>query len=231
MSDIGVYTTLARAVALIRSDATYGPRMSNCWLPAATWVEALRRTGHVDASIIINVRKFNSTMSKSRLFGSVMTRFDGSNPTGVFRIDFQHQFFYYFTDPSRQVEYPRPLNGAWKERVLEAAANVLMIPSTRARPALLMVPPTTNFLDTGDGNVTVTNINEDEQSPNKRQRIVNDDASYQAQTTIAYWPDSPEAIQLFQPMRNVSRRDDNGSLMYCDESPQEAVERRIKILQ
>ncbi len=37
--------------------------------------------------------------------------------------------------------------------------------------ALLMVPPTTNFLDTGDGNVTVTNINEDEQSPNKRQRI------------------------------------------------------------
>ena len=112
MSDIGVYTIFARAVALIRSDATYGPRMSNCWLPAATWVEVLRRTGHVDPSIIINARKFNAAMSKSRLFGSAMNRFDGSNPTGAFRIDFQHQFFYYFTDQARQVQYPRTLNGA-----------------------------------------------------------------------------------------------------------------------
>ncbi len=89
----------------------------------------------MDASIIIDVRKFNASMLKSRSFGSVMTRFDGSNPAGVFQIKFKHQFFYYFTDQERQVEYPRPLNGAWKERVLEVAANVLAIPSTRARPA------------------------------------------------------------------------------------------------
>jgi hypothetical protein len=67
--------------------------MSNCWLPAATSVEALRRTGHAGASIIIDVRNFNASMSKSSLFGSVMTRFDGSNPTGVFQINFRHQFF------------------------------------------------------------------------------------------------------------------------------------------
>jgi hypothetical protein len=93
MSDIGVYSILAAAVELIHSDATYGPRMSNCWLPAATWVEALRRSCHVDASIIIDVGKFNASMLKSRSFGSLMTRFDGSNPAGVFRIDFKHQFF------------------------------------------------------------------------------------------------------------------------------------------
>jgi hypothetical protein len=140
ISDIGVYSILAAAVALIRSDATYGPPMSNCWLPVATWVEALMRTGNADASIIIDVRKFNASMSKSSSFGSVMTRFDRSNPTGVFRIDFKHQFFYDFTDQERQMEYPRPLSGAWKERVLEVlAANVLAIPSTTtsARPALL----------------------------------------------------------------------------------------------
>ena len=194
MSDIGVYSILAAAVELIRSDGTYGPRMSNCWLPAATWVEALRRTCHVDAFIIIDVRKFNASMLKSRSFGSVMTRFDGSNPAGVFQIKFKHQFFYYFTDQERQVEYPRPLNGAWKERVLEVAANVLAIPSTRARPALL--ESTTNSLENGDisgQSIAVPSIDGDEQqSPNKRQRI-NDVASYQVQLLASYWPDSPEA--------------------------------------
>jgi hypothetical protein len=40
----------------------------------------------------------------------------------------------------RQVAYPMPLNNAWKEKVVEAAANVLLIPSTRARPAAAAVP-------------------------------------------------------------------------------------------
>jgi hypothetical protein len=31
--------------------------------------------------------------------------------------------------------YPSPLKGAWKERVLERAANALTTPSTRAQPA------------------------------------------------------------------------------------------------
>ena len=127
-----------------------------------------------------------------------MTRFDGSNPTGEFQINFRHQFFFYFTDQERQVAYPRPLNGAWKERVLEVAANVLAVPSTRARPALL-VSTTNLFLkkdDISDGSVAVTNdINEGEPSQKKWQRM-NDGASHQVQTS-AYWPNSPEANHLF----------------------------------
>ncbi len=84
MSDKGIHTVLFRAVMLLRADDTYGPRMSNCWLPAATWVEAIRKSGHIDGSLIIDVRKFNTAMSKSSLFGELMTRFDGSNATGVF---------------------------------------------------------------------------------------------------------------------------------------------------
>jgi hypothetical protein len=57
------------------------------------------------------------------------------------------------------VAYPRPLNSAWKKRVLEVAANVLAVPSTtRARPAVLV--STTNFLkndDISDGSVAVAN--------------------------------------------------------------------------
>jgi hypothetical protein len=63
-----------------------------------------------------------------------MTRFDGSNATGgVFRINYEHQYFYYFKEETRPVAYPRPLNGTWKERVLQNAANVLIIPSTTSQ--------------------------------------------------------------------------------------------------
>jgi hypothetical protein len=72
-------------------------------------------------------------MSKAATFGSVMSRFEGSNQSGVFRINFNHQFFYYFTNETRQVSYPYPLNEAWKERVLEVASNAFVIPSTKVK--------------------------------------------------------------------------------------------------
>jgi hypothetical protein len=136
MSAKGKYSILTDAVLSIRSDTIYGPRLSDCWLPASTWVEALQELNLIDASIAIDVRKFNTAMSKSPLFGEKMSRFDGSNTTGVFRVTFQNKFFYYFTQESNQVRYPVPLNGAWKDKVMAAASNVLVIPSTRARPAL-----------------------------------------------------------------------------------------------
>ncbi len=46
MTDWGLYTILVKAVWLVCDHGpTYGPRLSNCWLPAATWVEALQKTG------------------------------------------------------------------------------------------------------------------------------------------------------------------------------------------
>jgi hypothetical protein len=110
MAEQGVYTILVRAAMLIRADKIYGPRLSNCWLPAATWVEALKKTGHIDGSLSIDVRKFNTAMSRTSSFGSVMSRFDGSNQSGVFRVSYQHQHFYYFTQETKQVMYPSPLN-------------------------------------------------------------------------------------------------------------------------
>ena len=154
-----------------------------------------------------------------------MTRFDGSNATGVFRINYQHQYFYYFTEETRQVDYPSPLNGTWKERVLQYAANVLVIPSTRGRPSTVEnapVLPTTRVGHSG------TNENENE-SPKKRQRVDNVVGS-----SCLYWPESPEAYQLFRP-----REYSGGVVAFVSdstetttmESPQEAVERRIIQLQ
>ena len=98
MADKGKYSILSEAVMLLRSDVTYGPRLLNCWLPASTWVEALKKSVLIDASLIIDERKFNTAISKSVSFGEAMQRFDGSNTTGVFRITFKKKFYDFFTE-------------------------------------------------------------------------------------------------------------------------------------
>jgi hypothetical protein len=75
---IGINVIISRAVEVLRSDKIFGPRLSNTWLPAATFAEAIMKSGHVDATLTIDARKFNVAMSKSASFGDAMTRFDGS---------------------------------------------------------------------------------------------------------------------------------------------------------
>jgi hypothetical protein len=54
----------------------------------------LSKSGHIDDSLIqIDARKFNVAMSRSGLYGELMTRFDGTNQTGVFRVIFSKQYF------------------------------------------------------------------------------------------------------------------------------------------
>jgi hypothetical protein len=76
MAEKGRYSIVTDAVMRLRSDIIYRPRLSDCWLPASTWVEAFRKLNLIDASIAIDVRKFNTAMSKSPLFGEVMQQFD-----------------------------------------------------------------------------------------------------------------------------------------------------------
>ena len=209
--------------------------MSNCWVPASTWVEALTKLNLIDVSLAIDVRKFNSAMSKSPLFGEVMHQFDGSNMSGVFRITFQKTFFYNFAEESRQVWYPFPLNSAWKEKVMEAAANVLVIPSTttrsqRAAPITMMTA-----VDTGD----TEEHNVEEESPRKRPGVGEHHIAGVANSTSGldglYWPCSPEAYQLFKLKKVCARLNDNCESTCNDdfdsETPMEAVQRQILLLQ
>jgi hypothetical protein len=79
MADKGKYSILSEAVILLQSDVTYRPRLLYCWLPASTWVEALGKSVLIDASLIIDERKFNTAiLSKSVSFGEAMQRFDWS---------------------------------------------------------------------------------------------------------------------------------------------------------
>ncbi len=163
-----------------------------------------------------------------------MHRFDGSNTTGVFRITFQKTFFYYFDEDSRQVGYPFPLNSAAsKEKVMEGASNVLVIPSTRSHRA---APITiTTAVDTGD----TEEQNVEEESPRKRPRVGEDHIARVADLASglggSYWPCSPEAYQLFKPKKIRTRLNDtceiSGNDDFDSETPMEAVQRRILLLQ
>jgi hypothetical protein len=195
MTDRGRLNALiASAVLSLRSDIVYGPRLSKRWLPALTWAEALVKSGHIDASLVSGIlddRKFNVAMSKSILFGGSMTRFDGTKQTGVFQVKYAKQYFYWITEERIQVPYPSPLNRTWKEKVVELAANILAIPTTRARPCCLVQPPQV-LASVGINSVLrsdITNDSESEESPNKRQRTEDAAASH------SYWPFSPEAHQ------------------------------------
>ena len=93
----GINSIIAEAVVLLRADSLYGPRLSNCWLSAATWAKALSKSSHIDPTIVsINARKFNTAMSKSVLFGESMTPFDGTNRSGMFRLSYGPQCVYHF---------------------------------------------------------------------------------------------------------------------------------------
>ena len=109
MADKGIYTMITAATMLLRFDTTYGPRLINCWLPAETWVEALKKNGRIDASLNIGTRKFNAAFAKSvSVAGSIVSRFDGSNTTGVFHMRYRHQQFYYFIEETKQIYIQAP---------------------------------------------------------------------------------------------------------------------------
>ena len=117
---------------------------------------------------------------------------------------------------------------------MKIAANVLLIPSTRARPCtgdLIPVLATT----TTDGDNINANEDEEQPSPLKRHRThapasVGDGSST---TRTSYWLFSPEAFHLFRP----SSRSGGDTLLVggdsrsITETPQEALERRILVIQ
>jgi hypothetical protein len=117
----------------------------------------------------------------------------------MFRITFQKKFYYFFTEESRQIRYPFPLNNAWKDRVMDVAANV--IPRTRSRPTTtdnnIMMASAVNTEGTGGNKESI-----EESSPNKQRRIVDNLEIVEAScTTRSYWPCSPEAYQVLRPKK------------------------------
>ena len=186
------YKILIDAVSTLRINPTYGPRLSNKWLPVDIWVEALKKSGLVDSSFLIDKYKFNKAMTSSKSeWREGMLKYDGTNDTGVFRVWFSKQFYYYFTEKKMQVDYP-DMDTAWKESVLTVARHVLVIPTTRSRPANANPPDVREHSEEGGTQAR------------KRQRT--EAATEAATEATTYWK-SPEAMKLFcDPTNDINAK-------------------------
>jgi hypothetical protein len=130
----GVYNSITLAVEEILNDLGPGRRFVNKWLPAETWVQALKI---VRPRIEITTKEFNKAMATEKCkWSQSMLRFDGTNDTGVYRVLYKKTKFYYITpDKKKPVRYPSPLDAEWKDRADAAGEEALNIPVTRSRPA------------------------------------------------------------------------------------------------
>lgn len=115
----------SRAAMLLRADNAYGLQMSKFWQRVSTWVEAIRKSGHIDACIIIDTQNFNTAMLKSSLFGEISMRgFDGSNLTGVFRISqLPTTILLLFLQGNKTCGLPTPIEWRMEGTVLQNGTN------------------------------------------------------------------------------------------------------------
>ena len=80
-----INSIIVRAVVVLFDDLVYGPQLSQSWLPASTLTIGLLKFGRIDTFIVkFDARRVNSAILN--LYGDSMTRFDGTNQTGVFRV-------------------------------------------------------------------------------------------------------------------------------------------------
>ena len=143
MSESGSVRSLGSKTSIIRSafvkicsKPLFRRQLLNKWLPADTWVEALTKSNLIDHTLMSTINKvgtFNGAMGRNRgdFDGQMISRYDGTNTTGIFRLTFQRAMFYMVTDKNKQVPYP-PLDDSWKEAVLTVAKNVFNMTKTRS---------------------------------------------------------------------------------------------------
>jgi hypothetical protein len=113
----------------ICADTTFQRRLWNKWLRAEIWVEAMKNSNLIDHVLMssIKVGTYNAAMGRSGgdFDSQMLSRYDGTNTTGIFRLICQRTLFYIVTDKNKQVPYPSPLGKIWKEGVMAVAKKVL----------------------------------------------------------------------------------------------------------
>ena len=98
-------------------------------------MEALHKTGHIDAAIIFcgYLKVQHSNVKKDTLIWICDVKLRLFNLSGVFQILDNAITFIIVTQETWQMRYPQPLNQSWKKKVIEIAAYAFAYPSTRAR--------------------------------------------------------------------------------------------------
>jgi hypothetical protein len=116
------------------------------------------------------------------------------------------------------------MNAAWKERVVDMAEAVLLIPATRSRPSVAAKELDTTAIICPDERPGESQPSEQEDRSSKRQRI--GELPCQHDAAKSYWLDSPKVYQQFKPRGFVPGYDASN----CNENPLEAAQRSIQLL-
>jgi len=92
-----------------------------------TYIDAMKEAHlfspeHAD---VIDVKKSNSAMAKSRKWGNSMTLFNGTNATNVWCVTYDRVHFYMVSEPCQQVQYPAKLDIAWCQEVYRSEIGIL----------------------------------------------------------------------------------------------------------
>jgi hypothetical protein len=80
-----LYGIITSAVSLLRDHELLGPRVLRRWLPAGTWVEALRMSRLIDDNFHIDAGKFKKAMACGICTRRIsMLKFNLTTRTAVF---------------------------------------------------------------------------------------------------------------------------------------------------
>ncbi len=121
------FGVIQEAFEVIAGHEIYGPKLQNKWLSAVTYVAAMKEAHlfspeHAD---VVDVKKFNSAMAKSRKWGNSMTLFNGTNATNVWHVTYDRVHFYMVSELCQQVQYPAKLDIAWCQEVYHSEIGIL----------------------------------------------------------------------------------------------------------
>ncbi len=79
------FEVIRQAYQKLFAHPLFGAWLSNQWLSAYMFVEAIKVSGYIsdDLASVLDEQKFNLAMSRSHVWGQLMQVYDGTNVTGI----------------------------------------------------------------------------------------------------------------------------------------------------
>jgi len=121
------FEVIRQAYQKLLAHPLFGARLSNQWLSAYMFVEAIKVSGYIsdDLASVLDEQKFNLAMSQSHVWGQLMQVYDGTNVTGIWRVKYARNYYYLANKPGEQIQYPRNLGNAWVQQIRNREVNLL----------------------------------------------------------------------------------------------------------
>jgi len=205
------YSIIQDAFELLLSHAVLRPKLQGKWLSARTFIDAMKEARYFsdEHKVAVDVKKFNSAMTKSNKWGMAMRCFDGTNGTGIWQVSYNHRPFYMIGMPGLQVEYPAKLDLVWYQEVCCNEIGILQRSRSATEAGLLQHNEDTITIQQLSVVIDVNGEAPSRQQNSSEETVVTAAfaVSQERRPSGVYW-DSTEAKKLFG-----ARPDDENALV------------------